>query len=100
MEVFYTVRNKKFNAYGVYEKGNLTVLKGSRISESFDKSFKFTKDALDKRNISGLVKNCILQEDVSFRSASTAAQFVCGYSVNGKAVWKDASGKSIKDIEK
>lgn len=39
-----------------------------------------------------------LGEDVTFASPTAAAQFVYGGSINGRVNWKDASGKSIKDV--
>jgi len=42
----------------------------------------------------------ILQEDVLLRSPSYAAAFVIGGHTNGLIDWKDASGKTLKEIEK
>lgn len=37
--------------------------------------------------------------DILFSSSSTAVDFLCGYSLSGPANWKDAKGKSLKEIE-
>ncbi|MEC8884459.1 MAG: DUF4357 domain-containing protein, partial [Bacteroidota bacterium] len=34
-----------------------------------------------------------------FSSPSAAAAVILGYSVNGRNVWKNENGKSIKEIE-
>ena len=38
-------------------------------------------------------------EDVLFNSPSAAAAVVCGYTVNGRVLWKTEDGRSLKDIE-
>ena len=39
-----------------------------------------------------------LMEDVLFTSASTAAEFVRGYSVNGREAWKNDNGQTFKEV--
>ena len=36
-----------------------------------------------------------IKKDVTFNSATTAAQFVVGQSINGKRVWTDKDGKKV-----
>ncbi|MBR3108977.1 MAG: DUF4357 domain-containing protein [Clostridia bacterium] len=50
------------------------------------------------RTREGIVVDCVLQKDVSFKSSSTAGNFVTGRSTNGPAVWKDENGTTIKEI--
>ena len=38
-------------------------------------------------------------KDVLFKSASAAAAMVCGGNRNGREVWKDRTGKSLKELE-
>lgn len=45
-----------------------------------------------------VLKGNVLQTDVAFKSASTAANFVTGTSTNGLTAWKDKDGKTIKEI--
>ena len=45
------------------------------------------------------VKDWVTTEDLLFSSSSAAADFVLGYSVSGPRVWKNADGKSLKEIE-
>ncbi len=40
-----------------------------------------------------------LNKDLLFASPSGAADFVAGASVNGNAIWKDANGKTLKDLD-
>ena len=39
-----------------------------------------------------------VKENVVFKSASTAANFVTGSSTNGLTAWKDVNGKSLKEL--
>jgi hypothetical protein len=41
----------------------------------------------------------VFAKDVEFASPSEAAAIVMGGSAQGPAVWKNAGGKSLKDIE-
>ena len=41
----------------------------------------------------------VFAKDVEFASPSAAAAIVMGGSAQGPAVWKNADGKSLKDIE-
>ena len=45
------------------------------------------------------VKDFVTTEDILFSSSSAAADFVTGYSVSGRMTWKNAAGKSLKEIE-
>ena len=44
------------------------------------------------------MKGAVLQKDMVFKSASTAANFVTGSSTNGLTAWKDKDGRTIKEI--
>ena len=46
----------------------------------------------------GVIKGNVLQKNVTFKSASTAANFVTGTSTNGLTAWKDKNGKTIKEL--
>lgn len=41
----------------------------------------------------------IFQDNVVFDSPSQAGATIVGYNVNGRLLWKDASGKTLKEIE-
>ena len=74
------------------------VLKGSKVSDDIAHSatFRGTK-AIEKNRVS-VVKDGVVTEDITFKSASTAANFVTGRSSNGLILWKDKSGRTLKDI--
>ena len=76
----------------------ITVLKGSILSDTitYTATFRGAK-SIEQSRKGNLVGN-VLQRDMSFKSASTAANFVTGRSTNGLIAWKDKSGKTIKEI--
>lgn len=48
--------------------------------------------------VSGKMRNGKLTEDVKFSSPSTAAKVLIGNSVNGKIVWVDSNGDTLKQL--
>ena len=100
MKVYLVNTRKKVNATGEYnpKTNELVVFKGSILSKdiSYAPTFRGSKTIEKKR--AGRVENCVLQEDVAFKSSSTAGNFVTGRSTNGPAVWKDIDGRTIKEI--
>lgn len=75
----------------------VTVLKGSTLYADiqYSISFRGAKTIANKRQ--GIVKNNILTEDTTFKSLSTAANFVSGRSSNGLIKWKTEDGKNVKE---
>lgn len=82
------------------DHNSYTVLKGSKVSNSItmDKRFR-SAGSIKKARANGVVVDCIVKENVVFKSASTAANFVTGTSTNGKIAWKDENGKTLKEIQ-
>ena len=76
----------------------MTVLKGSRLSAAIAHTEKFRGAKSIEKSRAGIVKDNALLKDISFKSASTAANFVTGSSTNGLIAWKDSNGKTIKEI--
>lgn len=74
------------------------VLKGSKVSDDVAQSEKFGrhKSIISRREI--YVKNGIVKENVTFKSSSTAANFITGRSTNGLITWKDENGTKLKDL--
>lgn len=98
---FYIVnKTKSIDAVGEYneETKEMTVLKGSVLSDTVVStgSFRGTRAILKARE--GVMKENVLTEDVSFKSPSTAANFVRGSSSNGLICWKDENGKTLKEV--
>lgn len=87
------------NAVGVYneETKEVTVKKGSVVSESIAYSEKFKGSKTIENHRQGVIKDRIVTKDVVFKSASTAANFVTGASTNGLTAWKTEDGKKLKD---
>ena len=97
----YLVREKSgINATAEYnlKTKEITVKKGSTLSECIAYTEKFRGSKSIEKSREGIVKNNTLQEDVKFKSASTAANFVTGSSTNGLIAWKDKQGRTIKEI--
>lgn len=101
-KLFIKRRNNTINATLEYdsEKNTYTVLKGSKVSENItmDKKFR-SAGSIEKARSNGIVVDCIVTENVVFKSASTAANFVTGTSTNGKIAWKDNMGRNLKEIQ-
>lgn len=95
--------SSEYSAKAILENGKITVKKGSRINKKIANSstFKLNSKAQAKRNEKELYdENGILLKDVEFDSASTAGQFVCGYSVSGMLCWRDKNKNTLKYILK
>lgn len=75
-----------------------TVLKGSKISSEITYSEKFRGAKSIEKAREGVVDGTLLIKDVTFKSASTAANFVTGTSTNGLKVWKDKKGTTLKEL--
>ncbi len=101
MKVYLKSRDGMANAEGNYEKGKLTVKKGSNIKLNYSNSIKGYASVIKLRQDSTVVdKDGKLQKDVCFRSPSTAATFVLGTSSNGMIAWKSGDGTKLTDIVK
>lgn len=101
MKIYIQRKNGKINATAEYnpETKECVVLKGSIVSEgiAYSKTFRGAK-SVEKMRGDGVVVDCIVTKNVSFKSPSTAANFVTGASTNGMTAWKDKSGKTLKEI--
>jgi len=90
--------NIKAEAEYDVEKKEFVVLKGSTISEKIAYSEKFRGAKSIEKSRAGVVDGTRVTQDVLFKSASTAANFVTGASTNGLTAWKDENGKVLKHI--
>ena len=98
IEVIAKGRNMRYDAVGMYDGKGLTVLKGSRISATV--ASKMNPVAVKLRARKDTVDyGFVLQRDVTFRSASTAASFVTGSISNGMRVWKLKDGKPLSNLQ-
>ena len=97
----YLIREKSgIKAMGEFDPATraVTVLKGSVLSNTIAHTEKFRGTKSIEKSREGVLKGNVLQKNVAFRSASTAANFVTGSSTNGLIAWKDKDGKTIKEI--
>lgn len=87
-------------AIAEYDIANKTfvVLKESTVSETIAYSKKFRGAKSIEKGRAGVIDGIKVIQDVTFKSASTAANFVTGTSTNGLTAWKDENGKTLKVI--
>lgn len=100
MKVYLIRERSGIKATGEFDPATraVTVLKDSILSESVAHTAKFRGAKSIEKSREGVLKDNILQKDVVFKSASTAANFVTGSSTNGLTAWKNKDGKTIKEI--
>lgn len=103
MKVYLKKLKKGVNASGEYNQvtNQLTVLTNSKVSSdiAYSNTFrgaksieKLRKDIINNKNV--------LIRDITFKSPSTAGNFVTGRSTNGWDAWTDENGKSLKELFK
>lgn len=79
----------KYYAQAIYDNGKMTILAGSKISDTISKKAKILPIVLHEREKKGLFDDTyVLLENIQFNSATTAAQFVRGNIINGKRCWR------------
>lgn len=83
----YDIENKEF-----------IVLEGSTVSKTVAYSKKFRGSKMIEKYRKGTIDGVKVIENVTFKSASMAANFVTGTSRNGLISWKDENGKTLKAI--
>ncbi len=101
MKFYLKNRKGSFDAVAEYneETKSFTVLKGSRVSSHISESPKFRGAKTIAKMRDKYVQNDVdVTQDVFFKSASTAANFVTGTSTNGCIAWKDEMGRTFKTV--
>lgn len=102
MRILLTTNRKTYNAIGDYNPKTkiFTVFKDSKVAVDVSESrtFKYGKKNTIFR--SSVVKDGILTKNVTFTSASSAANFVTGQCCNGLRKWKTKDGKYLSDLLK
>lgn len=94
------LKHRNYDAVGTYntETKETIVKKGSIVSEDVSNAPMFrSANSIRKKRIES-VENRILKKDISFKSPSSAANFVTGYSKNGYVTWKNKEGTLLKDL--
>jgi len=100
----YIEQTKGFKATARLTSNAIIVQKGShakkQTSDSLGEGYKRMRDNL---NVYGIIreegKQMVFTKDYEFSSPSAAGVAVLGYPVNGRKIWKDKSGSSIKILE-
>lgn len=94
----------EIEASAIQTNEGLVVLAGSKVSNNPTKYYGYgsLRDTLRSEKVIILDTNNQLyfSRNYLFNSVSAAAAVILGYSVNGRNVWKNKEGKSIKEIEK
>lgn len=102
-----TCRGKGLEAQGYESTQGFVVKAGSQASvEAAPHMYEHARVAYDKRQeviANGVMKmsaNCyIFDQDYSFSSPSMAAAVVLARSANGRDLWKDAQGRTLKELQ-
>ncbi len=96
MKLYLNGRSGTHNAVAEYWNNEIRVLAGSKINLrlQFDK---ISTEAKAKRNDRTIVSESgELLVDVVFKSATAAAQFVTGRSINGLIAWRNEDKMTLK----
>ncbi len=92
---------KNATAQGYVNDEGFVVLKGSQMCPSLRKSCRENvsrqRDALIN---SGKVRDFVFTESVQFSSPSAAAGVIVGGEANGRIMWKNDKGNTLKDLQK
>ena len=87
------------DALGKVTTEGFLVLQGAKLNET-KKSMSGGMARLREKLLNeGKIKIWATTEDLSFHSASAAAEFIVGCSANGRKLWKNKDGKTLKEIE-
>lgn len=103
MEIKMGISNKsgKFNAKAVYDGKSVVVKKGGFVNQNFAESIRGGKLSKQYRADRNYVSESFeILNDCTFKSPSTAAQFVTGRSVDGYNAWKVEDGKTLGEYLK
>lgn len=100
MDIYLINRAKTVNAHARYnvQDKTVTVCKGSVISEHISGGTFRSANSVEKLRNANNIKGNIVIKDITFKSASTAANFVTGSSTNGLLAWKDKDGNTLKSL--
>ena len=101
MKFYLKSAKSNVDAVAEYDAGakTMTVLLGSKVSDSISQSKKFRgAKSIEKSRKDIVNTKHILIKDIVFKSPSTAANFVTGNSTNGRDAWKDETGRTFKQV--
>ena len=95
------IKSRNLEAKALQTDEGIVVLEGSEISETYTPgSYSLLREKLIAENIITFVGDkYIFTKKHLFNSPSAAGAVIVGYNVNGRNLWKDKNGKSLKEIE-
>jgi len=104
IDVRLTLETGKIKAKAVLTSNGIEVMKGSEMNiqetPSISGSYSNLRKTLIQKNIINIKNDkYVFLENYEFTSPSTAAAIILGYSVNGRTIWKNSVGKTLKIIE-
>ena len=82
----------------LHDKKRYVVKQGSRIDSNIYSNDDGVKRLRDKNVV--FLKGDITTKDIEFSSPSSAGEFVCGGSCNGKYYWRTKEGRPLNDFIK
>lgn len=88
----------KGKATGKRTSDGFVILKGSTINPATTKSCPERAIKDRQKYADKIDENNVLTADLLFSSPSAAAGFIGGASLSGNALWKDAEGKTLKEL--
>ena len=102
MKLYLKKISKNILVEGEYDpiKKIFIIFKGAKVSEEVSTAphFRGAKKILFYRK--KYTRNGIVTSDVTFRSPSTAANFITGTSTNGLIAWKSKQGVTLREMIK
>jgi hypothetical protein len=104
-EFFYIQAARGANAKGQRTTDGFVVFQNSEVATTTVQSYqnlglnKLRDELLDSKVIVPINDKIIFQQDYLFSSPSAAAMVIMGRSANGLIEWKDANGKTLREIE-
>ena len=102
--LYYKVHISGVDATGTETDEGFVVFKGSVGSKEAQEYLNpgwsdYRRDLIEDGSIDDKGAKAMFTKDVLFRSPSAAAAIVAGGNRNGREVWKNAQGKSLKQLE-
>lgn len=100
----YFLNISKIKAEASLTSNGIQVLVGSKMSLNIQPSLSPSYTALrnsliEKGILSQQAGEYVFIQAYEFKSPSTAASALLGYSINGRTAWKNKQGKSLKEVE-
>lgn len=98
------LKSNEYRAFGTYTEEGFIVNKGSQANandtDKLSQKFKqFRKELIQKGVLENKDGTLVFSQDYLFTSPSYASSMILGYSTNGRVLWHNRSGKTLKDLQ-